>query len=203
MTEILAVMLITVLAVISPGPDFAMVTRNSYLFGRQAGLLTALGIALGVQVHVAYTMLGVAVLVEHSPKILLTVKLIGAAYLVYIGLKTAFNGTPLDIDQPTQQPVSRREAFKTGFLSNALNPKTMLFVVSTFSQVVHPGTGLMTEFAYGLFISAAHWIWFSLVAVLFTHVALRTAMLSKQRLFDRTIGTVLVGLGAALAASNL
>ena len=84
MTEILAVMLITVLAVISPGPDFAMVTRNSYLFGRQAGLLTALGIALGVQVHVAYTMLGVAVLVEHSPKILLTVKLIGAAYLVIL-----------------------------------------------------------------------------------------------------------------------
>ena len=79
----------------------------------------------------------------------------------------------------------------------------MLFVVSTFSQVVHPGTGLMTEFAYGLFISAAHWIWFSLVAVLFTHAGLRMAMLSKQRLFDRTIGTVLVGLGAALAASNL
>lgn len=203
MAETLAVILITILAVISPGPDFAMVTRNSYLFGRQAGLLTALGIALGVQVHVAYTMLGVAVFLAHSPTLLLAVKLIGAAYLVYIGLKTAINRTPLDIDQPTQQPVSRREAFKTGFLSNALNPKTMLFVVSTFSQVVHPGTGLLREYAYGLFISAAHWIWFSLVAVFFTHATLRTAMVRKQRLFDRVIGTVLVGLGAALAASNL
>jgi RhtB (resistance to homoserine/threonine) family protein len=203
MTEILAVMMITVLAVISPGPDFAMVTRNSYLFGRQAGLLTALGIALGVQVHVAYTMLGVAVLVTHSPKILLVVKLIGAAYLIYIGLKTAINQTPLDIDQPMEKSVSRQEAFKTGFLSNALNPKTMLFVVSIYSQVIHPDTGLMTQFAYGLFISAAHLIWFSLVAVLFTHVALRTVMLRKQRLFNRAIGTVLAGLGAALAASNL
>ena len=203
MPQTLAVIVITILAVLSPGPDFAMVTRNSYLFGRTAGLLTAAGIALGVQVHVAYTLLGVSVFLQHSPSWLLAVKLIGAGYLVYMGVKTATNQTPLDIDQPVAATVSRREAFRTGFFSNALNPKTMLFVVSTFSQIVHPGSGLLREYAYGLFISAAHGIWFSVVALVFTRSSLRDAMVRRQRLFDRGIGAVLVALGGALAFANL
>lgn len=203
MIQALAVMLITLLAVISPGPDFAMVTRNSYMFGRRAGLLSALGIALGVQLHVAYTMFGVAVFLEHSPRLLLLAKLVGAAYLIYIGIKTTLNRTVLAFDDPFEQCVSSMEAFRTGFLCNALNPKTMLFVVSTFSQIVRPDTPLPVEFGYGLFMSIAHWGWFSLVAIFFTRQTLRTAMIRKQRLFERTIGSILIGLGAVLAGSNL
>lgn len=203
MTELLAVIVITVLAVISPGPDFAMVTRNSYMFGRRAGLLSALGIALGVQVHVAYTMFGVAVFLEHSPRLLLAAKLIGASYLIYIGVRTALNRVALSFDDPLQRCVSSMDSFKTGFFCNALNPKTMLFVVSVFTQIIHPDTPLLTELGYGLFMSAAHWLWFSLVATFFTHQALRTAMVRKQRFFDRTIGSVLIGLGAVLAGANL
>lgn len=67
MHELLAVATITILAVISPGPDFAMITRNGYSFGRKTGLISALGIAAGVQVHVVYTVLGVAILITQSP----------------------------------------------------------------------------------------------------------------------------------------
>lgn len=88
MTELLAVAVITILAVISPGADFAMVTRNSLLHGRRAGVLCALGIALGVQVHVFYTMFGVGLLIAHAPTLLHGIKLVGAAYLVWIGWKT-------------------------------------------------------------------------------------------------------------------
>lgn len=203
MTQALAVVLITLLAVISPGPDFAMVTRNSYMYGRRAGLLSALGIALGVQVHVVYTIFGVAVFLEHSPRLLLFAKLIGASYLIYIGIKTVQNKTILSFDNSCAPAVSSLEAFKTGFLCNALNPKTMLFVVSLFTQIVRPNTPLITEFAYGLFISSAHWLWFSLVAVFFTSKQLRTVMLRKQRLLDHIIGSVLIGLGAVLIGSNL
>lgn len=203
MTQALAVVLITLLAVISPGPDFAMVTRNSYMFGRRAGLLSALGIALGVQVHVAYTMFGVALYLEHSPRLLLLAKLIGAGYLIYIGIKTARNHAVLSFDNQNASAVSSLEAFKTGFLCNALNPKTMLFVVSTFTQIVRPGTPFSVEFGYGIFMSAAHWIWFSFVALLFTRQILRMAMIRRQHIFDRAIGSLLVALGAVLAGSNL
>ena len=87
MTELLAVITITLLAVISPGPDFAMVTRNSLLLSRRAGVLTAVGIGLGVLVHVAYTLLGLGLLIQQSLWLFNAIKLLGAAYLVYLGLK--------------------------------------------------------------------------------------------------------------------
>ena len=85
MTEIIAVALFTLLAVISPGADFAMVTRSSYAQGRKAGLAAAIGIALGVQVQVLYTVLGIAVIISQSPALFLVMKVLGAGYLIYLG----------------------------------------------------------------------------------------------------------------------
>ncbi|CRL59930.1 threonine efflux system [Proteus vulgaris] len=67
MSELIAVAMITVLAVISPGPDFAMVTKNSYSYGVRVGLITAIGIAIGVQIHVFYTVFGVSFIITESP----------------------------------------------------------------------------------------------------------------------------------------
>ncbi|MEX5623875.1 LysE family transporter, partial [Pseudomonas syringae] len=71
-------------------------------------------------------------------------------------------------------------ALRTGFLTNAPNPKTMLFVISAFTQVVQPGSPLALDFAYGAFMSFAHWLWFSLVAVFFSSAVLRKAMIDRQ-----------------------
>ncbi|HBD34866.1 MAG TPA: lysine transporter LysE, partial [Cupriavidus sp.] len=117
LAELLAVAAITLLAVISPGPDFAMVTRNSYLFGRRTGLLCALGIALGVQVHVAYTMFGVSLLVRHAHGLLSIIKLAGAAYLIWIGIQTLRNRKALDVDADGAPAVSGLAAFRMGFLT--------------------------------------------------------------------------------------
>ncbi len=203
LAELLAVATITILAVISPGPDFAMVTRNSYLFGRRTGLLCALGIALGVQVHVAYTMFGVSLLMRHAHGLLSVVKVIGAAYLIWIGLQTLRNRTPLTVDTASAPAISGLAALRMGFLTNALNPKTTLFVVSTYTQVVNAHTPLAVQFGYGLFMSAAHLAWFSIVAWSFGSETLRSAMLKRQRLLDGVIGTTLCGLGVALGLSNL
>ena len=98
MIALLAVALITLLASIVPGPDFAMVTRNSYLHGRRAGLLAALGIALGVQVHVFYTMFGVGLIIASAPALFTVIKTVGAVYLIVIGWKTWSNRAGLVID---------------------------------------------------------------------------------------------------------
>ena len=87
MTELIAVITITLLAVISPGPDFAMVTRNSLMLSRRAGMLTALGIGLGVLVHVTYTLVGVGLLIQQSLWLFNAIKLVGAVYLIYLGVK--------------------------------------------------------------------------------------------------------------------
>jgi threonine/homoserine/homoserine lactone efflux protein len=203
MSELLAVALITILATISPGPDFAMVTRNSYLYGRNAGLFAALGIALGVQVHVSYTMFGVAMIIAESPAVFAAIKLAGALYLIVIGWKTFANRAPLTIDMRAGKSLSSFQRIGNGFFTNALNPKTTLFVVSTYTQVVRPDTSLSSQFGYGLFMSATHFVWFGLVALFFSQHAFRTRMLQHQKAVDRTIGSILMALGVSLAFANL
>jgi len=204
MTELIAVALFTILAVISPGADFAMVTRSSYAQGRKAGLAAAVGIALGVQVHVLYTVLGIAVIISQSPSLFLFMKVVGAGYLIYLGYKSLTNTTRTRLDGIGQNTgASLWAALRTGFLTNALNPKTMLFVISAYTQVVQPGSPLALDFAYGAFMSFAHWVWFSLVAVFFSSTALRKAMIERQRLVDRVIGLALIGLGLAVAVTGV
>ena len=204
MHELIAVAVITILAVISPGPDFAMVTRSSYAYGRKAGLLAALGIALGMQIHVCYTVFGIALLITSSPTLFTLMKYAGAAYLIYIGYKSFTNKTPVSLSgEATHQAQSSFTAFRTGFLTNALNPKTMLFVVSAYTQVVQPGSPLTVNLGYGFFMSFAHWAWFSLVACFFSSTHLRGVLLSKQQLVDRLIGGILMALGASLTLTSV
>lgn len=203
MSELLAVAAITLLAVISPGPDFAMVTRNSYASGRRSGLMAALGIAFGVQVHVFYTVFGIAVIISQSPLLLMSMKVLGAGYLMYLGIKSFTNKTALTVGEVSGRAASAWEAFRSGFFTNALNPKTMLFVVATYSQVVQANSSLTASFAYGAFMSVSHWAWFSLVALFFSAHALRQRLLEKQFIVDKVIGIALVSLGACLIMPGL
>ncbi|MEV4942919.1 LysE family translocator [Streptomyces zaomyceticus] len=199
MGQLIAVAVITVLAVISPGADFAMTVRNSYLYGRTAGVLAAVGIALGVLVHVTYTMLGVGLLVSRTPVLFTAMKLIGAAYLVYIGYRTFVTKARVDLDLSDDGGLSKAGALRTGFLTNALNPKTMLFVLSTYTQVVSADTPVFQQVGYGLFMSFAHLVWFAVAALLFSQQSLRSRLLKRQTVLNKVIGTVLVGLGMVLA----
>lgn len=199
MGQLIAVAVITVLAVISPGADFAMTVRNSCLYGRTAGVLAAVGIALGVLVHVTYTMLGVGLLVSRTPMLFTAMKLIGAAYLVYIGYRTFVTKARVDLDLSDDGGLSKAGALRTGFLTNALNPKTMLFVLSTYTQVVSADTPVFQQVGYGLFMSFAHLVWFAAAALLFSQQSLRSRLLKRQTVLNKVIGTVLVGLGMVLA----
>ncbi|REL25485.1 LysE family translocator [Thalassotalea euphylliae] len=203
MTEIIAVVLITFLAVISPGADFALVTRNSYLYGRKAGLLTALGIGLGVQVHVFYTMIGIGFVIATQPGLFLLLKILGAGYLIYIGYLT-FTSKPVEAGGLTKSAstLSVWKSLQSGFFTNALNPKTTLFVVSTYSQIVSPSTPMMQQYAYGVFMTVAHWFWFALVGLFFSNNRLRQKMLGHQQQVNRAIGCVLAPLGGLLVFSS-
>jgi RhtB (resistance to homoserine/threonine) family protein len=202
MIEALTVATITVLAVISPGADFAMVTRNSMVLSRRAGVLTAAGIALGVLVHVAYSMAGIGLLIAKSIVLFSVIKFTGAAYLIYLGvtMMRARKADPASLAE-SAPPLSDFAALKTGFLTNALNPKTTLFVVALFTQVISPDTAFAVQLGYGAFMSLAHLLWFVLVAYAFSSDAARRFVASSRHLIERSIGAALVVLGLGLAAA--
>ncbi|SAI72824.1 amino acid efflux transmembrane protein [Bordetella ansorpii] len=202
MTELIAVITITLLAVISPGPDFAMVTRNSLMLSRRAGVLTALGIGLGVLVHVTYTLVGVGLLIQQSLWLFNAIKLVGAVYLIYLGVKMLRAKPSGALADSTVAPLSDMAALRTGFLTNALNPKTTVFIVSLFMQVVRPDTPLAVQIGYGAFISVAHMAWFGLVALCFSAGAVRDRLLAVRHWIDRAFGGLLVGFGVLLAVAR-
>ncbi|XAH25880.1 LysE family transporter [Xylophilus sp. GW821-FHT01B05] len=203
MTELLAVITITLLAVISPGPDFAMVTRNSLMLSRRAGVLTALGIGLGVLVHVGYTLIGVGLLIQQSLWLFNAIKWVGAGYLIWLGVKMLRATPGGTLADGAVAPLSDVAALRRGFLTNALNPKTTVFIVSLFMQVVRPDTPMSVQIGYGAFISVAHVAWFSLVALCFSTGAVRERLLALRHWIDRMFGGLLVGFGVLLALARV
>ena len=204
MIELITVATITLLAVVSPGADFAMVTRNSMVLSRRAGVLTATGISLGVLIHVAYSMAGIGLLISKSIVLFSLIKFAGAAYLIYLGI-TMMRAKKADLAEASTEPaaLSDFDALKTGFFTNALNPKTTLFVVSLFTQVISPQTPLLVQLGYGAFMSLAHLVWFVLVAFAFSSEMARRVVASSRHLVERGIGAVLVALGLSLAVFSL
>ena len=200
MNEIIAIAVITLLAVISPGADFALVSRNSYLYGRKQGIYTAYGIACAVWIHISYSVLGLSFLKHYIPNLLHIIQYIGALYLMYIGYKT-FTQQQIS-DHATHTLLRPRQAFIQGFLGISLNPKTTLFVMSIFAQLLRGNHGLMHLIGYGMFISASHLLWFLLISLFCSTPVIRNKILRKQVSINRVIGTVLATLGLCLFLTN-
>ena len=200
MNEIIAIVVITLLAVISPGADFALVSRNSYLYGRKQGIYTAYGIACAVWIHISYSVLGLSFLKHYIPNLLHIIQYIGALYLMYIGYKT-FTQQQIS-DHATHTLLHPRQAFIQGFLGNSLNPKTTLFVMSIFAQLLRGNHGLTHLIGYGIFISASHLLWFLLISLFCSTPVIRNKILRKQVSINRVIGTVLATLGLCLFLTN-
>lgn len=202
------IILVTTLAVISPGADFAMVTRTSLMVSRRAGLLVALGIGCGVLVHVGYTLLGLGVLLHRLPWLFSALKWLGAGYLVWLGLalwRQAGAATHADAVANAAAPAPGLAArhWRRGFLTNALNPKTALFILSLFTQVTGPEVAVATQLAQGLFIAIAHVLWFALVAWCFSAPALQPRVQAIRPWIDKSLGGVLMGLGMLLIGTVL
>ena len=123
-----------------------MVVRQSIVHGRRAALLTSAGIASALLVHGAYTILGIGLLVTQSLLLFNILKLLGAAYLLWLGIsaiRAPAPKPPASPDRRRQRPIpacAASRAFVIGFLTNLLNPKAMLFFLSLFTTLVDART---------------------------------------------------------------
>lgn len=204
-TEFLTVALVHLLAVASPGPDFAIVLRESVSNGRHAGIWTALGVGSGILLHVGYCLLGIGLIVSQSIVLFNLLKWLAAAYLIYIGIR-ALQARPADPASAELAPLvtrSPRAAFVRGFVTNGLNPKATLFFLSLFTLVISPQTPLLVQAGYGLYLALATALWFCAVALLFSQARVRRGFVRLGHWFDRLMGAVLVGLGIKVAFSEL
>ena len=204
--EFMTVALVHLLAVASPGPDFAVVVRESVTQGRRVGSWTALGVGCGIFVHVAYSLLGIGLIVSQSIVLFNLFKWLAAGYLLYLGWG-ALRARPMSLDTAdevgTTSDRSPWQAFVVGFVTNGLNPKATLFFLSLFTVVISADTPLLVQAGYGVYLAGATALWFLLVAWLFSRGRVRAGFARMGHWFDRLTGAVLIGLGVRLAVSEI
>ena len=201
MQEFISITVLIMLAAISPGPDFAIVTKNSLMYSRREGIYTALGVSVSLLVHAVYCILGLALIISQSLLAFSIIKYLGAAYLIYIGLKSLLakrEMAHLNIKH-SQSTVTDFQVFRQGLLCNLLNPKAIMFLLAFFTLVVKPGNSLLIEMGYGLEIAVIHMIWFSFLAYMMTHKAIKSNLSRIQFYIVKAMGALLVAFGVRIA----
>jgi len=206
MTEFLMLTLVGALMIISPGPDFAIVVKNSLSHGRASGIAASWGISMANLCHVTVNLLGIGVVIAQSVMVFTVMKILGAAYLVYLGYKGIRAKPALTsarVSTPTVAPKRDRNGFYSGFLTSLLNPKAALFFLSFFSVILSPGTALHTQILYGVWISSMALFWFILVAIFFTSPIIGRKIEACKHWLERFTGGVLIFLGLKLLSSEV
>jgi RhtB (resistance to homoserine/threonine) family protein len=191
---------VAALVIATPGPDTALTIRNALAGGRRAGLLTAAGVATGQAIWALFGAAGVAALLSASQPAFTAVRVLGAAYLVWLGLQSLYaaaTGSGQGVSRPGTGATGA--AFRQGLLSNLANPKMAVFFVSLLPQFLGGRTAFAPMLALGCLFAVMTLAWLSAYAVA---VARAGAFLRRgkiARVLDGLTGLVLVGLGLRLA----
>ncbi|NRN70153.1 Lysine transporter LysE [Kibdelosporangium sp. 4NS15] len=200
--QMLAFMGVVLLAAMAPGPDFIIVTRHAAVSGRRAGVAAGLGIASGVFVWAVVAAFGVAGLLAASAVAFTVVKLVGAAYLGYLGIKALIGawrrGERVQVDAHLAT-VRALVAFRQGLITNLLNPKCAVFFVALMPQFLsstpHTGETLLLS-ALAVIVTA---VWFTVLANIVGVLKRFFTSARVRKVLDSITGTILVAFGVKIA----
>lgn len=213
-------------ATMSPGPAFVISTRTAVKHGRAQAVFNALGLGLGIGVHIVLVLAGLAFVIAQSPLGFTIVKYAGAAYLMYIGTKAligvykshkakkleALDGA-VSVNEavasenpvPEELQFKRKNAFHfilAGFLTNALNPKAVVFFTAVYTQFVDPQTPVEVMALYGLTSMVIEFLWFSAVGIVLTTPAVKAGFMKIMNWVESICGGLMIALGVKLILSK-
>jgi threonine/homoserine/homoserine lactone efflux protein len=206
----LAFLGISLVVIVTPGPDTALTIRNTLLGGRTGGAATAAGVACGQAVWAIAASLGVIALLTASAPLFLALKLAGAAYLVYLGaqalqsaLRPARGAWPPQAPSGARHRLAPSSAFRQGMISNLGNPKMAVFFASLLPQFAPPtGSTFATLMALGLTFVLMTLAWLTFYAAIISKAGDLLRRPAINRMIEAITGTVLIGLGLRIAAGE-
>ncbi|TMC87564.1 MAG: LysE family translocator [Chloroflexi bacterium] len=205
-TELIAFAGVSLLLSVTPGPDMAVVTRNALAHGRRGVVLTTTGIALALSFWISATAFGVSALLRSSADLFFGLKLVGAAYLAYLGVRTLIDSRqqPADLLATAPPPAPAHAIFRQGFLSALTNPKLGVFFVTFLPQFVVPGQAVLPRLLeLGLVFAVIGWTWMIVYGLMVTRIRAFITAPRVRQWMERVTGVVLLGFGARLAAERL
>jgi threonine/homoserine/homoserine lactone efflux protein len=205
---LLAFLGISVLVIVTPGPDTAVTIRNTLASGRAGGMATACGVATGQAIWALATSIGIVALLVASEPMFLAVKYAGAAYLVWLGLQSlraAFRPTMnrRAAQVPATRPLAPRAAFVQGMVSDLGNPKMAAFFTSLLPQFAPSGDASFAGLAaLGLLFSLMTLLWLTGYALMIARIGNVLRRPAIRRALEGITGAALIGLGLKLATEG-
>ncbi len=202
-------LIFAIVLIVIPGPDFAVVTKNTLMAGSRRGRWTVAGVFASAFVQGTAAAAGLGVFVVRAQPVFDVVKWVGVGYLAFLGVQTILSAVRGRYPQPeavdSAAPPRSREAiggFRQGFLSNITNPKVLLFYLAVLPQFLRPGAsaGWLLAFAWSHALLTI--IYLELVVIGLHQLRPVLARRRVRRAMDATTGAVLLGFSARLAAEG-
>jgi len=194
---------IHLLAAATPGPDFVLITKQTLSYGKKAGFLTALGITLGLSIHIIYSSLGLATIIAHSTTLLWFIKIVGGFYLIYLGYKSLISKTPIyEATKVNKKELKNSQYITIGFLGNLFNPKAPIYFLALFSLVLSPNMPSYQLFFVGIWIMILQFLWFSLVVKFLTIPKINKKFQEFAHYIEKILGAALIFLGIKVLFSK-
>ena len=202
--EFLMLFTINAMNVISPGACFAITVRNSTIYTREIGILTALGIATSSFTQKTYVLLGFGLFLAKNPLLFQTVKYVGCSHLLYLAFCCFRNSfkKPIKAVEEASVPkaiLSKWGAYRSGFLTDFLNPQASLGFMSIVVATVSPETPISIQACYAIPLVLTATLWYTTVAAFFSLSHLRRWFQGIQHWFERIMGGLLISLSFRLA----
>jgi threonine/homoserine/homoserine lactone efflux protein len=203
--EIASFALVAFLLVMTPGPNGVLIAKTVPTSGRAAGFWNVGGFVTAFYLHGTLSIFGISIILVHSAEAFFVLKMAGAAYLCWIGLKSlwaAWKGAAtVQAVKPARRVRTHLSAYVEGFLTNALNPKVSIFYLAAFPQFIPAGDWAVAE-AYLLVTVHAvlNGLWFTAMIILFARLTVAARRGSFQRWLKGVTGAVFIGFGVKLAS---
>src|SRR5215471_1423781 len=204
-TRIAAYLAVATLLIVTPGPDTALVTRNALLAGRRAASLSTLGIGVGSLMWALASVLGIAVLLQESTIAFTVWKVVGAAYLGYLGLRSLIASFPRSKQSAVPSPalgttsLGKWVAFRQGLLNNLLNPKAGAIFATALPQFINPGDPVLRLVLMMLAYEVILLSWLNLYGYLVSRAGQSRLGTRVRDVLQGVTGIVLIALGVRLA----
>lgn len=204
-TTLFSIALLNLLAAMSPGPDFAIVTYNTMRYSRTVGICTALGVACAVLIHISYCLFGLGLFISHTPWLLTLIKWAGGSYMIYLGINALKNSkkstSSMNDAGEAKTMITRQKAFRQGFLTNLLNPKAAMFFLALFTMAMQTQLEWM-DGLLALVLFCTVFGWFSFLSIILSYQTVAAVLAYTQHYLIRTTGLCLIIFGIVLFLAN-
>ena len=191
--QFLSIATIHLFAVMSPGPDFTIILKQSISQGRKASMVTSLGIGVGILFHVFFCIIGLGLVISQSSMLFNIIKILGALYLGFIGIKSILGDK--NINESHEGNIENQKLFNSftlGLLTNILNPKATLFFLSLYAMIITSETSISIQVAYGIWMSLITGLWFCLLSIFLTNSFIENRINRFSHVIQIGTGVVLI-----------